>query len=92
MYKKIIALFSLVIFISSCGTKKEAFEIEDAAASRVIANHYQEEAQFETLCSRMRLKYQDEVIHFIFGIGFNGFFEHIDLSRCVFGQCIDLLP
>lgn len=60
MYKKIIVLFSLVIFISSCGTKKEAFEIEDAAASKVIANHYQEEAEFETLTSRMRLKYQDE--------------------------------
>ncbi len=60
MYKKIIVLFSLVIFISSCGTKKEAFEIEDAAASKVIASHYQQEAEFETLSSRMRLKYQDE--------------------------------
>lgn len=60
MYKKIFVLLSLLIIATSCGTKKEAFEIEDAATSKVIANHYKEEANFKTLSSRMRLKYQDE--------------------------------
>ncbi|CAN5350695.1 DUF4292 domain-containing protein [soil metagenome] len=59
MYKKIIVLLSFSFIFYSCGSKKEAFEIEDAAAYKVIATHYQNEAQFKTMSSRMRLTYQD---------------------------------
>ena len=60
MYKKIILIISISIFIVSCKSKKEAFEMEDAATSKVVNMHYNNEAKFETLNSRMRLKYQDE--------------------------------
>ena len=60
MYRRIILILSISIFIVSCKSKKEAFEIEDAATSKVVAMHYNNEAKFETLNSRMRLKYQDE--------------------------------
>lgn len=60
MYKRILLILSVTAIISSCGSKKDAIEIEDAATSKVVTMHYDNEAKFETLSSRMRLKYQDE--------------------------------
>lgn len=60
MYKKLVLLLSLIIVISSCGSKREAAEIEDAAVSKVVAAHYKNVPEFKTLTSKMRLKYQDE--------------------------------
>lgn len=60
MYRRIILIISIAIFIVSCKSKKEAFEMEDAVTSKVVTMHYNNEAKFETLNSRMRLKYQDE--------------------------------
>lgn len=59
MYKKLIIIISILVF-TSCGSKKKIFEIEDAATSKVVSMHYNNEATFKTLNSRMRLKYQDE--------------------------------
>lgn len=59
MYKRIFFLISFVFFIISCGSKKEVVEIEDAATSKVVTMHYENEAQFKTMNSRMRLTYQD---------------------------------
>ncbi len=59
MYKRIFFLISVVFFIISCGSKKEVVEIEDAATSKVVTMHYENEAQFKTMNSRMRLTYQD---------------------------------
>lgn len=59
MYKKIAVILSIVL-LASCGSKREILEIEDAATSKVVGMHYQNEADFKTLTSRMRLKYQDE--------------------------------
>src|SRR5690606_6295774 len=59
MYKRILFLVSISFFIISCGSKKEVFEIEDAATSQVVSMHYNNEAQFKTMSSRMRLSYQD---------------------------------
>lgn len=60
MYKRIFVIITAVIFITSCGSRRDAVVIEDAATSKVIAMHYSNEANFSTLSSRMRLKYQDE--------------------------------
>tara|TARA_R100000935_G_C2797904_1_gene149053 strand:- start:62 stop:829 length:768 start_codon:yes stop_codon:yes gene_type:complete len=62
MFRRIIIIISIAFFIASCGSKKKAFEMEDAATSKVVTMHYNNEAQFKTLNSRMRLKYQDEEI------------------------------
>lgn len=60
MNKNLVLLICLAMFISSCGSGKKPMEIEDAATSKVVAMHYNNEVQFKTLSSRMRLKYQDE--------------------------------
>ncbi len=60
MYRRILLILTVTAIISSCGSKKDALEIEDAATSKVVTMHYDNEAEFETLTSRMRLKYQDE--------------------------------
>lgn len=59
MYKRILLLLAVTFFLMSCGSKREGLEIEDAATSKVIASHYSNEADFNTLSSRMRLNYQD---------------------------------
>ena len=59
MYKKIFLLISIVYLITSCKSKKDVAVIEDKAASKVVAMHYNNEAQFKTMNSRMRLTYQD---------------------------------
>ena len=59
MYKRIFLLISISFLIFSCKSKKDVFEIEDAAMSKVVAMHYDSEAQFKTMNSRMRLTYQD---------------------------------
>lgn len=46
--------------IISCKSRKEPVEIEDTATAKVVAMHYSNEADFKTMNSRLRLKYQDE--------------------------------
>lgn len=60
MYRNIFIILGITFFITSCGSRREAVEIEDAATSKVIQNHYSNEADFKTLSSRMRLNYKDE--------------------------------
>lgn len=60
MYKKAFTLLSVCLLIVSCKSRKEPAEIEDAATARVVAMHYGNEADFKTMNSRLRLKYQDE--------------------------------
>lgn len=60
MFKKIIFLSLFSLLIISCGTRREAVEIEEAAATKVIAAHYGNAPEFQTLSSRMKLNYQDE--------------------------------
>lgn len=60
MYKKAISIFCLCLIVISCKGKKEIVEIEDAATAKVVANHYSNAPNFETLTSRMKLRYQDE--------------------------------
>lgn len=50
----------VTLFLSSCRSRREAVEIEDAALSKVINSHYNNAPQFNTLTSRMRLNYTDE--------------------------------
>lgn len=59
MYKRIFYLISISFLIFSCKSKKDVIVIEDKAASKVVAMHYDNEAQFKTMHSRMRLTYQD---------------------------------
>lgn len=60
MYKHILVLLFVTIILSSCGARREAVEIEDAALSKVVNSHYSTEPEFNTLTSRMRLNYTDE--------------------------------
>jgi outer membrane biogenesis lipoprotein LolB len=60
MYKKAITILSICFIVISCKGKKEIFEIEDAATAKVVANHYSNAPSFETMTSRMKLRYQDE--------------------------------
>jgi hypothetical protein len=60
MTKKIVLVLVIAIFIASCGSRKKGLEIEDAATAEVITRHYDNQADFKTLSSRMRLNYQDE--------------------------------
>ncbi len=60
MYKKAFTLLSICLLIISCKSRKEPVEIEDAATAKVVAMHYSNEADFKTMNSRLRLKYQDE--------------------------------
>lgn len=60
MYKKAFTVISICIFLASCGSKKKSLEIEDVASAKVVAMHYSTEAQFKTINSRLRLKYQDQ--------------------------------
>lgn len=59
MYKRIFYLISISLLIFSCKSKRDVIVIEDKAASKVVAMHYDNEAQFKTMHSRMRLTYQD---------------------------------
>lgn len=59
MYKRIFYLISISFLIFSCKSKRDVIVIEDKAASKVVAMHYDNEAQFKTMHSRMRLTYQD---------------------------------
>lgn len=59
MYKRILFLISISFLIISCKSKRDVAVIEDKAASKVVAMHYNNEAQFSTMNSRMRLTYQD---------------------------------
>ncbi|WP_424492850.1 DUF4292 domain-containing protein [Salinimicrobium sp. GXAS 041] len=65
MNKIKIALFiSGIILLTSCGSGRTAkmgeAPVEDAAAVEVIKNHYQNEAEFETLQGRLRVHFQNE--------------------------------
>ncbi|MCF4100682.1 DUF4292 domain-containing protein [Gillisia sp. M10.2A] len=60
MQKKLIVIISAVMLLAACSGKKKVLEIEDAATSKVVSEHYRNELYFKTLNSRLRLKYQDE--------------------------------
>ncbi|MCM4159174.1 DUF4292 domain-containing protein [Antarcticibacterium flavum] len=60
MIRKIVIILVVTLFTASCGSRKKAAEIEDAATAEVITRHYDNQADFKTLSSRMRLNYQDE--------------------------------
>lgn len=60
MIKKIFTLTLVSLLLIGCGSKKKALVIEDAAVKKVVAMHYSTEPDFETLNSRLRLRYQDE--------------------------------
>lgn len=60
MYKKIFTVLTICIIITSCKSKKETLVIEDAATAKVVREHYANAPEFETMSSRLRLKYQDE--------------------------------
>lgn len=59
MYKKAITILSICLIVISCKGKKEIVEIEDAATAKVVASHYSTAPSFETMTSRMKLRYQD---------------------------------
>lgn len=60
MYKKAFALLILCLILVSCGSKKKVSNIEDKAASKVIAAHYSNAPKFKTMSSRLKLRYTDE--------------------------------
>lgn len=60
MIRKIFSILIITLFIASCGSRKKAAGIEDAATVEVITRHYDNQTDFKTLSSRMRLNYQDE--------------------------------
>ena len=60
---QIFLLFILMITLASCGPKKAkmgAVPPEDAAVTAVVQQHYQNEADFETLQGKLSVQYQDE--------------------------------
>ncbi|RKS55436.1 uncharacterized protein DUF4292 [Gillisia mitskevichiae] len=60
MSKNIFTLILVSLLLIGCGSKKKALVIEDAAVKKVVAMHYNNEPNFKTLNSRLRLQYQDE--------------------------------
>lgn len=61
---KIKAAFLLftVITLASCGSRKAltgSSPVEDAAVARVVAQHYSNEADFETLQARLKVQFQN---------------------------------
>lgn len=60
MHKKIFTVLSICLIITSCKSRKEPSVIEDAATAKVVSEHYAHAPEFETMSSRLRLKYQDE--------------------------------
>lgn len=61
---KILFLLFALVFLSSCGSRRIASmgtsPVEDAAAASVIAKHYENEAEFETLQGKLRVQFQNE--------------------------------
>lgn len=59
--KKLILLFTISIFVVSCGTTRRAkIATEDAEAVSIIQNHYKNEADFKTVMGKLRAVYQDD--------------------------------
>lgn len=60
---KIVTVVVVAILVASCGSRKAsptAILTEDAAAVEVISNHYTNEADFETLQGRLRVRLQTQ--------------------------------
>lgn len=59
---KLPLLLFILLFIASCGSRKKTTTLpaEDAAVAAVVANHYANEADFNTLQGRLRVQYQSE--------------------------------
>lgn len=60
MYKQLLLLITISIFLFSCGAKRGTAKIEEAAVSKVISLHKASEPEFRTMSSRMKLNYTDE--------------------------------
>ncbi len=60
MFRKTIGIIGLCIVMVSCGTKRRATKIEDAATAKIINNHEASLPDFKTLNGRLKIKYQDE--------------------------------
>jgi hypothetical protein len=60
MIKNIFTLTLISLLFIGCGSKKKALVIEDAAVNKVVSMHYNNEPNFKTLNSRLRLHYQDD--------------------------------
>ncbi len=60
---KSVLLLLTVLVLTSCGSRKAltgSSPVEDAAVSRVVQQHYANEADFETLQARLRVQFQNE--------------------------------
>lgn len=60
MYKKHLIILSFTILLVSCKSRTAPLEIEDAALAKVVATHYDNEADFKTMTGRMKLSYTDD--------------------------------
>lgn len=62
MIRRIFVLAFLSVFIISCGSgrTKKGIATKDAEAAGIIAKHYENEPDFETLSARLRTVYQTE--------------------------------
>jgi outer membrane lipoprotein-sorting protein len=62
MYKKILGLVLLSLFVISCGSRKgiKGIATKNAEAANIIEKHYQNEVDFTTLSGKLRTVYQSE--------------------------------
>ncbi|MBZ9730459.1 DUF4292 domain-containing protein [Salegentibacter sp. JZCK2] len=62
MYRKILGLVLLSLFVVSCGSRKgiKGIATKNAEAANIIENHYNSETDFKTLSGKLRTVYQSE--------------------------------
>jgi hypothetical protein len=62
MYRKILGLVLLSLFIVSCGSRKgvKGIATKNAEAANIINKHYQNEVDFNTLTGKLKTVYQSE--------------------------------
>ena len=60
MYRKHLIILSICALLFSCKSPTATLEIEDAALAKVVATHYDNEADFKTMAGRMKLSYTDD--------------------------------
>ncbi|WP_037322139.1 DUF4292 domain-containing protein [Salegentibacter sp. Hel_I_6] len=62
MYRKILGLILLSVFVVSCGSRKgtKGIATRNAEAANIIENHYDAETDFKTLSGKLRTVYQSE--------------------------------
>lgn len=62
MYRKILGLVLLSLFVISCGSRKgvKGIATKNAEAANIIDKHYQNEIDFNTLTGKLKTVYQSE--------------------------------